>query len=609
MTVENTPPSRRRGHWSRNFPPLIVVATALAMLALILPNALRVPQQDPSPVMEYAPVPPNDDEPPNPPPGNFNSLALGSSSTLTEGAPPPPPKGSGDDPPGKACVGKKGDRRQTEDPMAPQCVPFFSGDNGGATWTGVSKDEIRVVVYMDTGNYADESSYDEGIYDVDTIPAPACPKNTSGNDPKQCAHVMVRVVRSLANFFNDRFQTYGRRVHFWVQFTSSGDAKNRRIDAARQLDEIPGKPFSGFDEAVFNGYNEEYVDAAAARGMLVFSSNVTSHTSAFYQRNAPLAWGFWPDVEHWADLYVSYVCKKVAPYPVSHSGAAGGAGGFNGQRRVFGLFHTSDAKEVGLQRFYNLVKAGLNKCGVEVAAQGTFPQSRFIVNNSDAGDEQTQAIAQFQQAGVTTVLYLGGVEGKFTQLADAQKYYPEIVVAGDLYNDNIGNARLQNQNVWKNAWAMSYQLREDRRSEQPGYRAARDGDPNLDEDAAGFAADSYRDFFMLFQGIQVAGPKLNPENINKGFHALPERTSDSPYVASCFFDPDDYSCVKDAQEVWWDTTGHPQASNTPGCWRMVRGGERFLAGKWEGADDVFGATSQAPCNGRGGTYQTSLGAP
>ncbi|MBI4728683.1 MAG: hypothetical protein HY775_04175, partial [Acidobacteria bacterium] len=59
-TTAPTLPALRGSRWSRDFPPLALVATTLALLALILPSALRVPQQDPSPVLEYAPVPPSD---------------------------------------------------------------------------------------------------------------------------------------------------------------------------------------------------------------------------------------------------------------------------------------------------------------------------------------------------------------------------------------------------------------------------------------------------------------------------------------------------------------------------------------------------------------------
>src|SRR5687768_2178126 len=45
------------------------------------------------------------------------------------------------------CVGDP--PRQSEDPLAPPCVPFFEGDNYGDTAQGVTREEITVVVYVD----------------------------------------------------------------------------------------------------------------------------------------------------------------------------------------------------------------------------------------------------------------------------------------------------------------------------------------------------------------------------------------------------------------------------------------------------------------------------
>src|SRR5688572_12407961 len=44
----------------------------------------------------------------------------------------------------RRCVGDP--PRQTEDPQSPPCVAAWSGDNGGATWQGVTRDEIVVAV-------------------------------------------------------------------------------------------------------------------------------------------------------------------------------------------------------------------------------------------------------------------------------------------------------------------------------------------------------------------------------------------------------------------------------------------------------------------------------
>src|SRR5437899_2922502 len=136
MTIENKK-SPRQPRWTRGLPPLFISTIAIVVLALVLPNALRIPQQNPTPVLEYAPVPPQDNNNPNPN-GNLGSLALGSSSTQLEGAFAPPPPGGGNRPPGLHCVGNP--PRQTEDPMSPPCVPFFTGPKGRSTWQGEQKD-------------------------------------------------------------------------------------------------------------------------------------------------------------------------------------------------------------------------------------------------------------------------------------------------------------------------------------------------------------------------------------------------------------------------------------------------------------------------------------
>lgn len=595
--------SRKRKR-SRDLPPLMLVTTALVVLGLVLPSALHVPLQDPSPVLEYAPVPPNDDDPPNPPPGNLNSLALGSSSTLSEDVPPPPPKGGGGRPPGKACTGKPA--RQTEDQMAPPCVPYFQGDNGGETWQGVTRDEVRVIIYVDQGCPNEECTpnVDRGpkaYYDLDTDPKPQCPKTwPSGNsDADKCDYIWVRIARGFNAYFNTRFQTYGRKVHFWVFFSGARDVKSRRGDAADNYDTI--KPFAVIDYATYFGNNEAYDDAMAARGALVFSSR-TALPNSYFRRSETFAWGFWPDVEHWAVMYSSYACTRVAPFRVSHSIAPSGPTDMTNKPRKFGLYYTSDPDEPGLRYFASLVKKRLKACGVEWAAEHQFPSSGYAVDRSDDGTSQFDAVAKFMSAGVTTVLYLGGIEGRFSAVADGQNYYPEIVLAGDLENDNNNSGRLQNQNVWRNAWSMHLQLRMDRPVDTIGAIAYYEGYPDAPGEDARFAAEAYRDYFMLFQAIQVAGPKLTPASIDQGFHAIPEKSSDNPYIASCFFDPGDFTCVKDATEVWWDPTSQSPGDQQPGCWRLTHAGQRFLPGRWIRSDDVFGNLKDA-CTGFDSRFQ------
>lgn len=587
-------PPDPRARWSRNAPPLVVSVAAIAALAMILPSALRVPQQDPTPVLEFAPVPPQDDAP-QANDGNLSSLALGSSSTtqrLVNVTPPPPPPGDGSRPPGKPCVTdpETGETRQSIDPMAPQCAPYFQGDNGGETWQGVSEDEIRVLVYVDGANtsYNNEPSPGAGIYiDLDQPPLPPCPKGTNGGGTNKCDHQIVRQTRALANYFNRHFQTYDRRAHFWVYFNDGqGSVTSRRAEAHANWDTI--RPFAVLDQATFNGNNQAYQDAIAARGVLVFTSE-TALPNAFYRKFPSFAWGFWPDVEHWSDLYASYVCQTLVGRPATRMGNPPGTDPRNGQTRKFGLFFTTDQKAPGLIHFAKITREKLRKCGIpKDAPEGFFPESRFAVNPRDTGKPQADAVAKFQAAGVTTVLYLGGVEGKFSHLADKAGYYPEIVIADDLFQGNNVTAREQNPTVWQNAWAVHFQVRFDDPLDSPGYAAYRESYPGAPEDEARYVNEIYRDHFMLFQAIQVAGPRLSPEQVDKGFHAIPpKKSSRNPYEAACYFDPGDYSCVKDATVIWWDPTGVSAGDGKPGCWRYAREGRRFQANRWPGTLEVF----------------------
>jgi hypothetical protein len=579
---------------------LVFLAIAVLVVILVLPSSLNLPQSNPSTVLEYAPVPPQDKNPP-PVTGNLSSLGLGSSRTLAQGGVKPPKSptisGIGGNPRQFQCVGNP--PRQTEDPSSPPCVPFFQGDNFGATYQGVSKNEIRVLVYLDQAGAGNEGPPPADTYvDIDSPPLAKCPPTFPAvSDPKQCDFAIVREVRAFAHYFTARFQTYNRRLHYFVYFSGAGTAAQRRSDAVSNWQKL--RPFAVIDQGRFNGFNQEYEDAMNQLRVLSFSSTLGALPNSFYRKNAPLSWGFFPDIEHWAALYSSYVCKKVAPYPVHRYGNPS-VGPPNGQKRKIGLWYTTDPGFPGPQYFAQLVKKQIESCGLSGLVERTYSKNGYAVDGSDTGTEATQAAADFQTQNVTTILYLGGTETRLSNALDSIKYYPEIVVAGNLHNDNNFIGQVQNQNSWRNAWVMSFAVRENRRQDSPGYRAYKEGNPSGDEDAGGFAVDDYRDHFNLVEGIQVAGPRLTPQSIDKGFHAIPPHSSSDPYSPALFFDPGDYSAAKDAAEGWWDPTGSSPSSNQKGCWRLVRNGQRFRAGLWVGGDDVFRNTSD-PCTGYGGT--------
>jgi hypothetical protein len=600
------PAGRQERQWKRGYPPLLLLGLATLVVVIVLPSSLNLPQSNPGAVLEYAPVPPQDHDAPVQ--SNLSTLGLGSSNTLATGAakpPPPPPnllKGVTGNPKQFHCYGKP--PRQTEDPSSPPCVPFFQGDNFGSTYQGVTKSEITVLVYMDIAGYGAgtglETSPPDGTYiDLDGPAHPACPADyPNPHSPSECDHVKIRELRALSRYFNSRFQMYGRHLHYWAYFSGAKTASARRGDAGANVERL--HPFAVIDNAVFDGFNAEYDTAMNQLGVLSFGSSAGSLPGDVYRSHAPLSWGFYPDVEHWAQMYTTYLCSKVAPYPVSHFGNPQGVGAPNGQKRKYGLWYTTDASRPGVRLFAKLVKQDLHQCGITPVTERTYAVDGYIQNSKDNGSDGAQAAADFQAKGVTTVLYLGGMETSLTKSLDTIRYYPEIVVGGSLNNDGNTGATFQNQTVWANAWDMTFHIRQDRLEDSPGYRAYKEGNPNGDDPAGFYAEEDYRDHFMLAEGIQVAGPRLTAHSMSDGFHAIPEHTSNDPFSPALYFDPNDYTAMKDAQEGWWDPNGQPPGSTgAPGCWRLVNAGHRYPIGRWPKGDDAFRNRSD-PCTGYAG---------
>lgn len=612
--------------WSRKYPPLAFFVLAVVIVAIVMPSALNLPQSNPSTVLEYAPIPPEDDSLPPPNEGSLSSLGLGSSGGLSTGGEElftVTDKNKGGvkkEATVKRCVKQEDGLKQTEDPNAPPCVPFFEGDNGGATWQGVTGDEIRVLIYASAHGRTDGEFSPPGNTYCDLDKPPNTDPGCLDDNHKQYDHYFVRATRSIARYFNERYQTYGRRVHFWIYWSpSTPSSSGRRADAADNWNKI--KPFAVLYQPVFGGEADSYWSSVVKRRSMIFGSRFGFVASDFYSRFAPMMWGWDPSIEIKADMMASYICQRVAVAPDGSAAKTQFAGGdLNGKPRQYAFFYTTDAKwQSSLGRFGNLVMQHLDpKSGgcLPPRADGqaiprlTFPRHQWNIDTHPDSKTHAEAnVAKMQAAGVTTLLWVAGFEVETTAEMNRKAYFPEIVALGDgIQADTNENARDQNQLAWSHAWVVSNLLREsDNPEDVPGRQAYRETNPR-GESSVGQESDEneantiYRDHFVLFKAIQVAGPKLSPGRVDAGNHAIPKVRSTTPYVAACFYLPGDYTCVKDANVQWWDPNApDPEgAENARGCYRMVLGGERFITNGWQDIPDPFRGGANDPCNNRDG---------
>ncbi|HEX9889394.1 MAG TPA: hypothetical protein VGA69_07935 [Nitriliruptorales bacterium] len=596
--------------------PGVTFAITLVFVVAVLPSALNVPQSNPTQTLEFAPIPPQDEDSPPPDAANLGSMSLGSSGSIPgnrvgdgNGLPPPPPPprpdGAGLRPVTKLCVGNP--PRQTDDPLTPPCVAFFEGDNGGATAKGVTGDEIRILIAHDGAIGRSGTAKTGAAGEVEEAPVDRCfDLVAQPYDPEEPS--WVTTLRNWQHYFNERYQTYGRHARFIACFGSeSASPESRRAEAAEH-DET-WDPFATIAAFQDWGYTHAYYDAIAGTGSMVFPR--TPPGVEMFHRHQPLMWAYEAPLERGAVQYASAVCQMIAPFPVSFSGNAD-----HGQPRTYGLLYTTDPAAQHLRDLKDQIVAHLDDCGVVAAEQATHPGHRYFLDSTVTPEYAYEAMARFQREGITTILWAGGTETSFSNAAGQLNYRPEWVLAADGTNDGYYTQRWQDKTVWDHAWVVTTQLRQGAVwRETPCADAYRSVEPEAGWASSGsvgggslemaYACAYYEQLRQLFTAIQVAGPKLSPATVDRGFRAIPPGPSSSPKVPACFYEPNDWTCVKDATVMWWDSDGELEGEGGVGCWRPAQGGIRYLPSGWPDTDladlqDVAGD----PCNGEGRNLST-----
>lgn len=589
--------------WARRYPPLAALVVALMLAVAVLPSALNLPQSNPSTTLEYAPVPPADEDEPPPQTGNLSSLGLASTGGVGEGEGEGPgmpeleplegpPGGLGKSPRTKRCVGNP--PKQTEDPLAPPCVADFRGDNFGTTYQGVNGEEVRILFYIQGfSNYVN----------LCRDPGRVTPDNEyfdlaePGDEDEHC---LLRVLRNWQRYFNERFQTYNRFVHFYVYVSGEGDSPEiRRADAADNYAKI--KPFAVISTA--NSYSDAYLETMAKRGVLNFDA-LAGRPAEFFRRFPKLVWGYFPSLEITAKQYAGYVCRKVQPHPVS---SVTGNRNDVGKPRVYGLWSTSDKTRPELQLLAAEVERQVKQCGVTFKVKRTFPSAGYVADSRYSPRYASEAVAEYVANGVTTIIWPGGLETNLSKQAANAGYLPEVIALGDQRFETDTHGGFQDQTFWNHVRMITNILREPPDREQMCFKAYREVDPEADLNETRLACRFYNGIRQLFTGIQVAGPRLTPSTMDAGYHAIPRIKSTSPFVPACFYDPGDYTCVKDAVVERWDSSATEQQDN--GCYRMVEGGQRYFAEVWpEGNIDAQDKPDD-PCNEYDGSFLINPSTP
>lgn len=458
---------------------------------------------------------------------------------------------------------------------APPCVPAFSGDNGGATYRGVTADTIRIVQFSAQSSPA-----------VDAALTAAGASNT--------AEEQDATFQGYVDLFNEHFETYGRKVEV-IYREGSGEASDDAVGRADALAiATEDKPF-----AVLGAPNGAFVEELAARGIICIC--LSSLPQEEYERLDPYL-GY-TSLMASTQGYIhraEYVGKRLAGRKAAHAGTRDGVP-MNLEDRKFGLLYydTPDGSyKSGVDFFVQELRS---KYGVEMTEVLAYPSDL-----QESAERARPLIQRLKGSGVTSVLFAGDFinPATYTREATNQAYFPEWIITGSLLTDTTIFARTYDQAQWSNAFGVSFLTARAPDEYNNAYRLWKWHYGNGDIPADNQFKTIYPGPSTFFTGVHMAGPNLTPLTWQQGLFNYPlSGVGGKTQAAISFGDHGiwpftDYTLLDDVTEIWWDAaaTGEDEVGNAGvGMYRYVDGGTRYLPGQHPTSDPVvFESPETAP---------------
>ncbi len=446
---------------------------------------------------------------------------------------------------------------------SPDCVPVFTGDNGGNTGIGVSADKIKVVYYFPKTSAATDAAL----------------RAIGADDPRPQTK---DVAATLTRYFNVHSETYKRQVEliFFESTADSDDDAALKADAVKIATEI--KPF-----AVMGASNVTAAELAA-RGIICLCT--TSEPSAFYQQNAPFVYGILPELDEYYDHLSEYIGKRLAGKNAIHAGEL--PVGMTASKRKFGLIYIEGTGS----RVNPNIKGSVAHFEKLLANHGV-QLTKKVAYTYDAArgqDQATNILAQMKSAGVSTLMCACDPITPifFTQGATQQQYFPEWLITGTALTDTTFFGRTYDQAQWSNAFGISpipiFPDDVSKTAAYGEYHHMKDSSARGDEGTQINVREP--GFSLLFAGIHNAGPTLNAQTYAKGLWNAGVRGG-QPAAVRVKFTPESYTAIKDFVEIWWDPQGRNRdetGKEGQGLMMKTNKGKRFAYGSWErGEPPVF----------------------
>ncbi|MFP3901547.1 MAG: hypothetical protein ACLFXM_11885 [Acidimicrobiia bacterium] len=440
---------------------------------------------------------------------------------------------------------------------APPCVEPFEGDNGGATYQGVTEDTVKVVYYQ-----TDPA--------LDPLTAATVGGAGADVDPESAR----RTVQGFVDLYNDVYETYGRTVEVEV-FVGSGAGDDEAAARADAIEIAEKEPF-----AVLNGPTQTsrvFAAELASRGIVCGPSCALALPEDVVEEYAPLLWQTGPTPNQAVALAAEMIANLAGP---GTNAELAGDPAMHDQERVYGLLHY-DNPDGDHRPVIEDFTERLEEQGIELATD-----VEFTLDLAQAQENARTNISRLKDEGVTTVIYYGDplTPSSLTEEATAQDYQPEWILGPSVLMDTTIFARLTDGEQWRNGFGLSLIAARGERSTNGAFRiyewAYGEPPPN---NTANVIDPRIRN---LFNGVHLAGPELTPETFRDAMFRYPVSGGGPTEAQISRGDhgvwPDmDWGGTDDATLIWWDpeATGEDEVGNEgEGMYRYANRGERYTLG-------------------------------
>ncbi len=437
------------------------------------------------------------------------------------------------------------------------CTPKFSGDNGGATYQGVTKDTIKVILFSATPN--------EQVNAILGAKGLA----TTEEDSKAFNDAAI-------NFINKRYELYGRKI---VLEPVVGDCPTTPPDydkcnaAAQEV--VKRKPalvvwVTSLYASVFDIWAKAGIPSIGGSAFDV----------KYYNDRRPYRYDVAMDGTQAAGHIAEYYCKKMVAQNADHSGQVihSQIGLRNQVKRKLGIVVPEIEANVATARD---VAAKVKACG-----GGDSPFFTYASDIEQANVQTQATVANLIQNKVTTVVCMcDPIAPVFLTTGMTQNsYFPEFLLPGLGLLDYDLLGQLYEPQQMQHAFGPSHLAQPvplDNTDAALVWRSEGNSGHPCGNNGCGL---NWAYLNAAGIAIQAAGPNFNPLTLERGVLNLPPsgafEPKRNPTVVFYKYGPNDYTATSDVREVYWNATATTPTDGSKGAYIGTDGGRRFELGKW-----------------------------